>query len=501
MLWVFREQDMSTALSDVALSLVMVAIGSLVGWWLRGSPRAAGPDGAGEQRRTREVMARLQELASHIAANVGAHSSRVEAINQELQAAEGAETEAVVSAVTKLIQANQQMQQQLDTAEERLQEQARLVQTHAAEARTDPLTGLANRRALNDELARRWAEFQRSGKVFSLVIGDIDQFKQFNDKHGHQVGDEVLRVVAGALWRAARATDLVARYGGEEFVVILPEMPVAGAGVMLERLRKAVESASLSHASGELKVTVSLGAAEVRAGEDAAALMRRADAALYASKAAGRNCAYWHDGRVCRAIGDREEAPPQKTFAEAAGAKTPPSPRALCSRNEFAVALGRRLAEWRRGGAVPAVLLVRIDDYAGIEARHGQQAASKAMQATARFLTLMVREMDTAAQYGERSFALLLPGAGLTDLLAIAGRIRDGMAGCELAVSAGQFAFTVSVGGALSMKSDETQVLLWRAEEALDAAENAGGNCCYFHNGQRAEGSAAAAEQAAAPVA
>ena len=186
----------------------------------------------------------MQELATHIAAHVGAHSSRVEEINQELLAAGGRETEAVVSAVAKLIQANQQMQQQLDTAEDRLQEQVRLVQTHAAEARTDALTGLANRRAFDDALARRWAEFQRSGRTFSLVLGDIDHFKKCNDQHGHQVGDEVLRGVAGVLRRAAREMDLPARYGGEEFVLILPELPPAGAEAAMERLRKAVESAN-----------------------------------------------------------------------------------------------------------------------------------------------------------------------------------------------------------------------------------------------------------------
>ena len=113
----------------------------------------------------------------------------------------------------------------------------------------------------------------------------------------------------------------------------------------------------------------------------------------------------------------------------------------------------------------------------------------------------MVREMDTAAQYDERSFALLLPGAALTDLLGIAERIREAMARCELAVSATQFTFTVSVAAALSVTSDETQILLWRAEEALDAAQRAGGNCCYFHNGQQPESIAAAKQRAAAPVA
>ena len=133
----------------------------------------------------------------------------------------------------------------------------------------------------------------------------------------------------------------------------------------MERFRKTVESASFSCASGELKVTVSLGGAEAMAGEDAAALLRRADAAMYASKAAGRNCGHWHDGRLCLAIGDRGDSVRNRLPRSPARPSRRGPPLRICSRNEFAVALGHRLAEWRRGGVPPAVVLVRIDDYAG----------------------------------------------------------------------------------------------------------------------------------------
>ena len=150
----------------------------------------------GHRQQAAETLARLQELASHIASHVGEHSSRVEEINKELSSAQGDETAAVVSAVAKLIEANQQMQQQLDTAEVKLQEQAKLVETTSAEARTDALTQLANRRAFDDELERHCDQFRREGTAFTVVLADIDHFKQFNDQHGHQVGDEVLRGVA-----------------------------------------------------------------------------------------------------------------------------------------------------------------------------------------------------------------------------------------------------------------------------------------------------------------
>ncbi len=265
----------SPVLTDVLFALIMATSGLLAGWWLRSRPAASRPEGESErERHAREALVRLQELAKHIAGHVGAHSSRVEEINQELISAGGKETETVVSAVAKLIGANQQMQQQLASAEQRLEEQARLAETHAAEARTDALTGLANRRALDDELARRCAEFRRRGRAFSVVMVDIDHFKRFNDAHGHQAGDEVLQGVAKVLRSTAREMDTVARYGGEEFLLILPETPAHDVQEVVRRLCKAVESAKFRSGAGELQVTISLGAAAATAGEDAAGLVK-----------------------------------------------------------------------------------------------------------------------------------------------------------------------------------------------------------------------------------
>ncbi len=128
----------------------------------------------------------------------------------------------IVEVVAKLIEANQQMHEKLASTEDKLREQAREIQAHAAEARTDALTLLVNRRAFDDELTLRFAEYLRQGHVFTLIMADVDNFKEFNDLHGHLTGDDVLRGVAKVLRRKMREMDLAARYGGEEFAVILP---------------------------------------------------------------------------------------------------------------------------------------------------------------------------------------------------------------------------------------------------------------------------------------
>ena len=194
-------------------------------------------------RRNREVLSRLHELAARVANDVGQHQSRVEEINEELVSAKPPESDVVVTAVTRLIKTNQQMQQQLATARERLREQAKQMECSAAEARTDALTGLANRRALDQELACQFEAFKRQGRKMALMMVDIDHFKRFNDTYGHQVGDHVLCGLAGKLLDHAGPHDLVSRYGGEEFALVLPETGQAAACDRAERLRQAVEAA------------------------------------------------------------------------------------------------------------------------------------------------------------------------------------------------------------------------------------------------------------------
>jgi diguanylate cyclase (GGDEF)-like protein len=153
-------------------------------------------------------------------------------------------------------------------------------------SRSDPLTGLANRRHLDDRLAAYAASAERHQHHLSVAIVDIDSFKGVNDTFGHSAGDAVLREVARRIAVSARIEDVVGRWGGEEFIVILPHCDLDGAVVVSERVRQAVSATPIRFEDGvAIPVTVSIGCT---GGADPR-LVERADAALYAAKKAGRN--------------------------------------------------------------------------------------------------------------------------------------------------------------------------------------------------------------------
>ena len=159
---------------------------------------------------------------------------------------------------------------------------------------TDALTGLSNRRHFDQALESEWSRATRQSEPLAVLMIDVDQFKSYNDRYGHQAGDYCLQEVAGVLAQhARRAGELSARYGGEEFVLLLPHCSQAEANARAEAVRAAVEALGLEHlgATGRSVVTVSIGVASAipRADTHREGLLRSADEALYAAKAAGRN--------------------------------------------------------------------------------------------------------------------------------------------------------------------------------------------------------------------
>lgn len=191
-----------------------------------------------------------------------------------------------------MIDRNQTLEAALDHSTTVMEELQRDLEIVRREAMTDGLTGLSNRKAFDQALRHIAEETKTNGTTFSLMMLDIDYFKNFNDNFGHQIGDQVLRLVARALTDGVKGRDIAARYGGEEFAVILPDTPLEAGLSVGNSLRKAVATKEvINRNSGEKlgRITMSVGVAQYKPGENIVDLIERADAALYTAKHNGRN--------------------------------------------------------------------------------------------------------------------------------------------------------------------------------------------------------------------
>lgn len=199
-------------------------------------------------------------------------------------------SEMVLKAKIRAMHRLVEMQRSLVNMKQKLNEANVKLQRLSA---TDGLTGISNRRMYDELAIREWRRCERMNKPIALVMIDVDHFKLFNDKYGHQAGDECLKKVAEQVGRAApRATDLAARYGGEEFVLVLGETDTDGAKWIANRLRQGVSELNIPHYATESRhVTISCGVASVVPSDkvNLEVLLKSADHALYKAKKAGRD--------------------------------------------------------------------------------------------------------------------------------------------------------------------------------------------------------------------
>ena len=186
----------------------------------------------------------------------------------------------------------QAMEKLLSASVNRITDLKKCLARAEAEATTDALTGIANRRLFNSQIEREALRAASTGRPVSLLMLDIDRFKRFNDTYGHSLGDHVLRLVARLLKENVKGRDTAARFGGEEFAIILPGADLAGARSVAEQIRGVLEQRPIVNRSSGQRfgvVTCSIGVAQYRAGEPVHAWINRADKALYRAKEAGRN--------------------------------------------------------------------------------------------------------------------------------------------------------------------------------------------------------------------
>ncbi len=285
--------ELGTLYLPVPVALAAVAaLGYLVGRGRREADEEPSARSRRELRRAQHVAGELEKIAAKLRESLSAHNSRLLEFRQRVDRLSAVEAEAAFARLCdeaeEILKPTMRLAAELSAAQDELRQQSSNLMSFT-ETRTDPLTGVQNRRGLDDALSAQMALLHRYEVRFSLVLFDIDHFKQINDQRGHLRGDELLRNLAAKLDESARETDYVARYGGEEFVVVMPQTDLFGACIFAERMRKAVAQ--------QLPLTVSGGVAEALDGDSAESLLARADEALYAAKAGGRNCVFCHDGR------------------------------------------------------------------------------------------------------------------------------------------------------------------------------------------------------------
>jgi len=232
----------------------------------------------------------VKTATSDYKGKLGGFSGRVNEIDDPGELKELLET--VIDDTDSMIKQNQKLEEKLDMSAEVMERLQKDLETVRKEALTDGLTGLANRKAFDAELNRVIEEADAEHRVFSLLMLDIDHFKSFNDNFGHQIGDQVLRLVAKTLIDGVKGRDLASRYGGEEFVIILPDTPLSAGVIVGNALRKSIAVKDVvNRNTGEKlsNITMSVGVAEYYEGENPQDLIERSDSALYTAKHNGRN--------------------------------------------------------------------------------------------------------------------------------------------------------------------------------------------------------------------
>jgi diguanylate cyclase (GGDEF)-like protein len=212
--------------------------------------------------------------------------------------------------LSQLAAALDDMAQQLQARDAKLRD---VLEELRAQAVTDALTGLYNRRYFWDALSRELIAARRKPTIFSVILMDLDWFKNVNDTWGHDAGDMVLKEAADLMRASVRGSDIAARYGGEEFALLLPETAACVAEERAESLRRELEAHEIAYGTSRIRITASFGVGQYDGStSDAASLMKRIDAALYAAKDAGRNRVVVHEPARARGAGPVMErcAPP-----------------------------------------------------------------------------------------------------------------------------------------------------------------------------------------------
>jgi diguanylate cyclase len=481
--------------------LVDLAVGVAVGWWVHEANTVR--QQAVNARQAIDALRDLHDLTCDVAGRVSRHVNKVDSISQELIALRanctGPKDKAVVDAVSRIVQVNEELTQQLAEAKIELDRRTETIEKQAQQAMADLVTGLPNRRGFDDELRRRLAQWHQQDTPISVVMIDVDNLQELEAKHGKDAADDVLRGVAGVLSETMRAMDLIARYDDDQFAVALPGTRLEEAQSATERLRSAVASREFHVAETPVKVTISQGVAEARSGDDMGSLLDRTGMALVASREAGGNCAFAHDGGKCTAVAQKEPAgeSPQivqedllalarELQAMPIDSHTDPL-TGLLNRRSFFEGLRHRIAEHNLTNTPLSLVVVDLDNMTNFNRVRGHLMGDVVLRTVTQIVRTATRaHIDIAARYHEDKLAIVLIDTRLHEALTTADRIRRAVAACKLKSESAQITVTVSAGVAELDRGSDAVALLKRCEDAVRAAKVAGRNATFYHDGRRA---------------
>jgi diguanylate cyclase len=448
----------------------------------------------------RKVLSSLEQLAAQLVQDVEGHGRRLNDISSGIEDESAQSLASVTGAVTQILDATEDIQRRVESAEKRIAEQADTVQMQAILSHTDLLTSLPNRRAFEAELERAASSKNRS-PLCTVVFIDLDKFSHVNAEYGHEGGDVILRQAAGVIKEMLRGKDLVARYDGDMFALLLNETTLHDALPLAERVRKQLEKKQFSQGSRPLHITASLGIAQLHREEMVDADLKRVEEALNAARHGGGNICFRHDGQACFPVSsafhaqEKEPGPDSLSLASlwrdstgkqpeakvdtssnaTAGVKREESP-VLSGRSLFAANLNRRLAEWKRGGDAVSVAVVQVDQMRQLVDHFGDQGQSFLRQVMGRILEAATRDMDERCEFEDGLFALLLPGTDEANALAVVERLRAQVRQCKVRMGNDLWDLTASIGLAQCTVAARVMDIMRSAEAAMQVAAKLGGD-------------------------
>jgi len=502
----------------------------------------AADSGAADPDRIFGIADQLQVISHRVAADVSAHSEKVVHISDRL-ATPAADSEQVISTIHEIINANQAMQGQLADAQRQIAQQSRMIEQASLQARTDALTGLANRRALNEFLANS-IEAVGEGPITGLLLMDIDHFKSFNDNFGHATGDAVLASFARSMATCCGESNYAARYGGEEFAVVLSASSIDELVQKATEVRYYVSEQVINYEDLQLKITSSGGLCVLLPGDSCSAVYERADEGLYQAKKAGRNRGFWLSengwlpfptragvpqllaelGMVDTSVAEirsvmptdtsnavkpisRQEAqstvqtaaaakspgatepipaetPELTTVAESLGADGPLETAEVLDLNAFVTRLEAFLEQLRKAELPAAAFMVEAIGLRRFDSNSANQCWSQIVETVQRNL----RGIDVPCLYRPFTLCVFMPGCSLDAGVARAAKIKLALRDASLTWNTPALPEKFAISAASVVGSEDNARFLNRLELALDEALDAtdrelvvhDGNTCHF---------------------